>query len=188
MRPIVPEGRILSFNSRRLTATYLKAIARKMGLPTSATTDEIRVLIEGRLTEDGREARDVQVIVQEQPKGMGEDSACSKGTVRLFLVDETGVVIEAEVEHEAVRVVRGQEQLVVLREERDESRDGRGSEEDELDVHQELETLTQKLRESEEAIVARDEEVLSLRGEVQREKPSGSTTSTDPAWRLGEPG
>ena len=77
------EGRILSFNSRRLTATYLKAIARKMGLPMSATTDEIRVLIEGRLTEDRREARDVQVIVQEQPEGMGEDSAYSKGTVRL---------------------------------------------------------------------------------------------------------
>ena len=42
---------------------------------------------------------------------MGEDGTYSKGTVRLFLVDETGVVIEAEVEHEAVRVVRGQEQL-----------------------------------------------------------------------------
>ena len=44
------------------------------------------------------------------------------------------------------------------------------SEEDKLDVRRELETLNQKLRKSEEAIVARDEEVLRLRGEVQREK------------------
>ena len=68
----------------------------------SVPTDEIRVLIEGRLTKDGREACNVQLIVQEQPEGMGEDSACSKGTVRLFLVDETGVILEAKVEHEAV--------------------------------------------------------------------------------------
>ena len=141
-----------------------------MGLPTSAPTDEIRVLIEGRLTEDGREARDVQLIVQEQPVGMGEDGAWSKGTVRLFLVDETGVILEAEVEHEAVRGAREREELAVLREERDESSEGRASEEDELDARRELETLNQKLRESEEAIVARDEEVLRLRGEIQREK------------------
>ena len=80
------------------------------------------------------------------------------------------MIHEAEVEHEAVRGAREREELAVLREDRDESSDGRASEGDELDARRELETINQKLRESEEAIVARDEEVLRLRGEVQREK------------------
>lgn len=50
-------------NSRRLTSPYLMCISRALGLPTNGTVEETRLMIEGKLTEMGREPRNVQVIV-----------------------------------------------------------------------------------------------------------------------------
>ena len=46
-------------NSRRLTGPYLMCIAKAIGLPTNGTTDETRVMINGKLAEMGRDPHSV---------------------------------------------------------------------------------------------------------------------------------
>lgn len=72
-------GRELPLNSRRLTIAQIKRIGAALELPVSASTDEIRMMIEGRLTEDGREPRNVHVY-------LFEDSS-------IKLLDESGVFL-----------------------------------------------------------------------------------------------
>lgn len=50
-------------NFRRLIGPYIKAITRAVGLPTTRTADETRVMINGKIKEMGRDPRNVQVIV-----------------------------------------------------------------------------------------------------------------------------
>ena len=89
---VLPEGKVLPLNWKRLVAAYIKAIAESMELPSKASTDEVRQLIEGKLLENGREPRNVQVIVQEPTEeGMG-DRVC------LFLVDDSGIISRATLE------------------------------------------------------------------------------------------
>ena len=83
---MLPEGKVLPLNSKRLFAVYVRELAEELGLPTRTTTDEVRQLIEGDLTSKGREPKNVQIIVQEP----AEDSA--DGEVCLYLVDEAGVI------------------------------------------------------------------------------------------------
>ena len=89
---VLPEGKVLPLNSKRLVAAYIKAIAESMELPSKASTDEVRQLIEGILLENGREPRNVQVIVQEPTKEGMEDRVC------LFLVDDSGIISRATLE------------------------------------------------------------------------------------------
>ena len=56
-------------NSRRLTSPHLKCITKAVGLPTTGTVDETRVTIDRKLTEMGRDPRNVQVIVVRDPRG-----------------------------------------------------------------------------------------------------------------------
>ena len=74
-------------NSKRLTASHLKRIAAAMGLPTTASADELRQMIEGEVQSRGREPRNVQVIVS----GVGADST-------LELCDAEGAFLEVEQE------------------------------------------------------------------------------------------
>ena len=54
-------------NSKRLTVSHLKQIAAAMGLPTTASADELRQMIESEVQSRGR---NVQVIVS----GVGADT------------------------------------------------------------------------------------------------------------------
>ena len=83
----IPEGRVLPLNSRRLVAEYVKAIATSLGLSTRASTDEVRQMVEGKLSESGHEPRNVQVVIQEPEAGTE-----STNLVHLFLVDEAGEI------------------------------------------------------------------------------------------------
>jgi len=74
----------LPLNSKRLTAINLKCIAQALELPTSSSLDEIRTLVDGKLTELGREPRNIQVQVQ--ASGMIE------------LVDAEGIFLQIEEE------------------------------------------------------------------------------------------
>ena len=65
-------------------ATNLKRIAQALELPTTSSSDEIRTLVDGKLTELGREPRNTQVQVQ--ASGMIE------------LVDAEGVFLQIEEE------------------------------------------------------------------------------------------
>ena len=71
--PSAPAGKMnetpFPLNSRRLTGLYLRSIAKALGLPTAGTAEETRVIIDGRLTEMGRDPRNVQVVVKSGPHG-----------------------------------------------------------------------------------------------------------------------
>jgi len=54
---------LLPLNSKRLMTNSLKHIAQALELPTTSSSDEIRTLVNGRLTELGREPRNTQVQV-----------------------------------------------------------------------------------------------------------------------------
>ena len=85
-----PCGRPLPLNSKRLKAVHVRQIARAMGVPTEAATDEIRQMIEGKLAESEREPRNVQVVV------IGESSE----EASLALCDENGEFLQAEPEEQ----------------------------------------------------------------------------------------
>ena len=53
----------LPFNSRRVTVAQLKKLGRALGVPTAASGEEVRQMIETKLEEQGREPRDVQVVL-----------------------------------------------------------------------------------------------------------------------------
>ena len=63
-------GRPLPLNSKRLIASVLKQIARGLEVPTTASLDAIRQLIDGKLEEMGRDPRSTQVIIEEGEKGI----------------------------------------------------------------------------------------------------------------------
>ncbi len=87
-----PVGRTFALNSRRLGAAYVKEIAKGMGLPTKAAGDELRQLIEGHLSEEGREPPNVQVIIEEKTRQeKGKAYWC------LYLADDSGVFKEIRV-------------------------------------------------------------------------------------------
>ena len=55
------EPLLLPLNSRRLTATHLHRLAAELELPTEASADELRQMIDGKLTETGRDVMNVQL-------------------------------------------------------------------------------------------------------------------------------
>ena len=81
----LPSGRVLPLNSKRLTSAHLKQVARKLELPTTGSTDQVRQLIEGKLQES-REISNVQVVVQES----------TYQELKLSLMDEEGVFLETD--------------------------------------------------------------------------------------------
>ena len=81
-------------NSRRLTGPYLVRIAKAMGLPEKGTTDQLRVMIEGKLSELGREAQNIQVSIEQDQQGgetvMLRDASGVFVTVKADATLETG--------------------------------------------------------------------------------------------------
>ena len=91
----LPEGRVLPLNSKRITAVLLRAIAQKLCLSCKGSLADLRLTIEGKLREEGKDTTSVQAIVQE---------------TRVLLIDEEGVFLEAvagpesdEVDHSGSR-------------------------------------------------------------------------------------
>ncbi len=70
---------LLPLNSKRLTSVLLKQVARAMGVLTAASGDDLRLLLSGKLEEQGREPMNVQVVLKEV-----------EGDVHLSLHDEDG--------------------------------------------------------------------------------------------------
>ena len=58
---VKPSVQTLPLNSRRLTAARLRQLARGMNLPTTASTEDLKLIIDGKVTELGHEPRNVQV-------------------------------------------------------------------------------------------------------------------------------
>ncbi len=83
---VLPEGRWLPLNSRRVTTAYLQLVAQSLGLPTGMSAEELRQQVEGKLLTMEHEPHNVQVVVQER----------SRVELHLLLVDEAGVFVESE--------------------------------------------------------------------------------------------
>ena len=79
----LPDGKVYPLNSRRLTVKHLQLLAEVLGLPTQASGDELRQMIEGTLTDKGREPENVQVVIHERRRVTSE--------LTVYLTDETGV-------------------------------------------------------------------------------------------------
>lgn len=138
-----PRGRPLPLNSKRLTAAHVQQLARTLELPTTASSDDIRQMIDGKLTEMGHEPPNVQVVVQREVEG---------GRAYLYLQDASGVFLESEPDPEPS--AHGTEK---------EAETG----EEEAD---EVETLKQALDEATEKNAALASEVSSLREGLQKQK------------------
>ena len=74
-------------NSKCLKGTQLGRIARAMKLPERGAVSDLRVIIEGALSEMGKEACNVQVGMREE-----ED-----GDVTITLTNVTGVFLTADI-------------------------------------------------------------------------------------------
>ena len=57
----ITHGTVMAMNSKRLMKTYLSRIPEKLELPTKASAEEMRQIIEGKLLEIGREPHNVQI-------------------------------------------------------------------------------------------------------------------------------
>ena len=76
--------RALPLNSKRLTALLLRQLAGGLGVPTAASPADLCSMIEGKLTEDGRDPLSTQVVLHSVKHGTH------------LLQDETGVFREFE--------------------------------------------------------------------------------------------
>ena len=70
-------------NSRKLTGSYARAIARALGLPTDATREDTLLMIVGKVEEGGRQQNNIQVEVDDR---------------KVYLHDAEGVFLEAELD------------------------------------------------------------------------------------------
>ena len=58
-------GRVTTLNSRRLVGAVINRVARALGLPTAAGLEDLRQMVDGKLSEIGKDPMDVQVVQRE---------------------------------------------------------------------------------------------------------------------------
>ncbi len=58
----------IPLNSRRLNASHLQLVTQALDLPTDLCSDELRQLIDGKLTDMEHEPMNVQVVLQERTR------------------------------------------------------------------------------------------------------------------------
>ena len=79
----------LPLNSKWLKSGHQQWLAKELGVPTAASVDELRQMIDGKLTEEGKETRNVQAMLE------GADP-----TAELSLVDAEGRFLVVPMEEE----------------------------------------------------------------------------------------
>ena len=85
-RDDLPRGsRTFPLNSRRLTTPLLRCIAAHLELPTSASAEDLRQMLDGKLVTMEREPREVQVVLAALELEAAADT--------LLLQDEEGVFL-----------------------------------------------------------------------------------------------
>ena len=55
----------MPLNSRRVTRSQLRAVAEELLLPTSATGEDLAQIVSGKLSEEGRDSKSVQVVLSD---------------------------------------------------------------------------------------------------------------------------
>lgn len=152
-------------------ASYVKAIADSMRLPTKASTDEVLQLIEGKLSEEGREPRDVKVIVQRPTDEGAEDGE----HVCLFVVDDGGVITRARVAVESEQPARVRVESTHTDVEAEDAEDETylQLQQKELELNatlEELDEVRKKNAEAEAALIDKDVQIEHLTNQLRREK------------------
>ncbi|KAL5481622.1 hypothetical protein EMCRGX_G021819 [Ephydatia muelleri] len=152
----VPRGStILSLNSRRLTTAHIRQLAVALEIPTRASAADILRMIEGKITEDGRDPFNVQVVVKE-----GED-----GGILLQLQDAEGVFLEADPPMEEEETEDAPQQEAA------EQRENAEQEEDEESLKAKLDEVVK------EGMNERSIENVEKQQEARSTSPSGSDVS-----------
>ena len=82
-------ARPMPLNSRRVTRPVLRSLAAELGLPTSASTEDLRQMVDGKLADMGREPRDVLVVIE-------RETTEAEGPGRVRLHDGEGAFLDAE--------------------------------------------------------------------------------------------
>lgn len=88
-----PQTRVLPLSSKRLTATHIQGIAEALELPVAASASDIRLMVEGKLRELGREPMNVQVLFDVLEEGESE---------KYVLRDASGPFLEVELRASSV--------------------------------------------------------------------------------------
>ena len=167
----------LPLNSRRLTVNHLRYLAAELEVPTSASTDKIRQMIDGKLAESGKDVMNVQaVLVSAQP------------TCEFYLEDADGkflTVPEAELEgdedhtpsehpesgeedtKEALDVLKEENQALLDRVSRLESQ----LEDEKVRFRELWRTNCQCLAEYDTMITAKDNEIEELKRQLEETSP-----------------
>ncbi len=78
-------GLPIPFSSRRMKAEWLKKVAGELGVPVTAAATDLRLMLEGKLTEMGKQPTNVQA---------------QKGNPILSLLDKEGIFLQVELEPE----------------------------------------------------------------------------------------
>ena len=62
-------GKPLPLRSGRLTAMHLRKLAKALGVPMSATIEDLRLMIDGKLAEMDKQPQNVQVVIDDAEEG-----------------------------------------------------------------------------------------------------------------------
>ncbi len=153
----LPHGRVLPLNSRRLKAAHLRALAEQLDLPTSASADETRQLVEGKLEGLNKEPRNVQVIIQE----------VDDGSASLYLTDEDGVFCRATIDAATPFLVNLQAPDKELQQstQDDLHDDGESTVEH---LAEQLQTVTEALAESQEHVHQLEQEIAEMHSQAEQ--------------------
>ena len=82
-------ARPVSLNSQKVTRHVLRSLAAELGLHTSAPTADLRLMVDGKLADKGREPKNVLVIIERETTEAEEPG-------RVQLHDNEGAFLEAE--------------------------------------------------------------------------------------------
>ena len=143
--------RTYPLNSRRLTAEILSRIARALDLPTTASVEETRQLIEGMLGEE-HEPRNVQVELEQLASG--------GGGIRLHGPD--GVILDIPLEGRA-----HQERYNEDRGHESEEDGGGGARHEDVAVVSREEELTMRIADVEEELESARDHARKLESELE---------------------
>ena len=94
---IVPRGTKKTFplNSGRLTGAVIRRVAKELGLTVSASVEDMRQIVSGKIESEGREPRNVIVEVTESETG-----------TMVALRDDEGIFLECHPDDEDSEVSR----------------------------------------------------------------------------------
>ena len=183
-------GRQMPLNSRRLTAALLKQLAGGLDVPTSASMEEVRQLIDGKLGELGRDPRNTRAVLEEGDRGTRISLRDAEG---VFLTVDPPESPELEGEHAPTDTAEGGSagELETLREELREAVDQQGALREEVaQLKEELENEKAKVKELwqmsctqlsqfDSSLAEKDDEIALLREQLARVHHSSSRTSPE---------